>query len=78
VERPLTKDNLLKQADGLRDLARRARRLVESLSTESDKRRVGRYVEELEESALRLEQDAANAKAAGGTPPLQMFRARST
>jgi hypothetical protein len=67
VDRPLTKDDFLKQADGLRDLARRARRLVSSLTTESDKRRVTRYVDELEENALRLEQEAVNAKAAGGS-----------
>jgi hypothetical protein len=67
MERPLTKDNLLKQADGLRDLARRARRLVGSLTTESDQRRLQRHVDELEDSASRLEQRAAEAKAAGGS-----------
>ncbi|MBV8191144.1 MAG: hypothetical protein JOY64_28090 [Alphaproteobacteria bacterium] len=67
MEKPLTKDNLLRQADGLRDLARRARRLVESLTTESDQRRLERHIEELEDSALRLEQRAVEAKAAGGS-----------
>ena len=67
MERPLTKDNLLKQADGLRDLARRARRLAGSLTSESDRRRLERHIEELEDSALRLEQQAADAKAAGGS-----------
>jgi hypothetical protein len=66
VERPLTKDNLLKQADGLRDLARHARRLSTSLSSDTDRLRLARYVDEIETSAARLEQEAAGAKAAGG------------
>jgi hypothetical protein len=75
MERLLTKDNLLRQSDGLRDLARRARRLVASLTTDADKRRVGVYIEELEESALRLELKAANANAAGGAPPFTARKA---
>jgi hypothetical protein len=67
MDRPLTKDNLLKQADGLRDLARRAKRLAASLTTESDQRRLERHVGELEDSASRLEEQAADAKAAGGS-----------
>jgi hypothetical protein len=62
-QRPPSKDSILKQADGLRDLARRARRLAEQMSMESDQRRLGRYVEELEESASRLEKSAVEAKA---------------
>jgi hypothetical protein len=62
-QRPPSKDSILKQADGFRDLARRARRLAEQMSMESDQRRLGRYVEELEESALRLEKTAIEAKA---------------
>ena len=61
--RPPSKDSILKQADGLRDLARRARRLAEQMSMESDQRRLGRYVEELGESAARLEKAAIEAKA---------------
>jgi hypothetical protein len=67
MDRPLTKDNLLKQADGLRDLARRARRLAPSLTSESDQRRLERHIDELEDSASRLEQQAAGARAAGGS-----------
>jgi len=67
MDRPLTKDNLLKQADGLRDLARRAKRLAASLTTESDQRRLERHVGEREDSASRLEEQAADAKAAGGS-----------
>jgi hypothetical protein len=62
-QRPPSKDSILKQADGLRDLARRARRLAEQMTMESDQRRLGRYVEELEESASRLEKSAVEAKA---------------
>jgi hypothetical protein len=67
MDRPITKDNLLKQSDGLRDLARRARRLAASLTGESDRRRLERHVEELEDSASRLEQQAVDAKAEGGS-----------
>ncbi len=59
--RPPSKDSILKEADGLRDLARRARRLAEIVN-ESDQRRLNRYVEELEESASRLEKAAVDAK----------------
>ena len=59
--RPPSKDSILKEADGLRDLARRARRLAGSVN-EGDQRRLNRYVEELEESASRLEKAAADAK----------------
>jgi hypothetical protein len=58
-----TKDSILRQVDGLRDLARRARRLSTNMSNESDQRRLDRYVEELEESAVRLERSAIEAKA---------------
>jgi hypothetical protein len=61
--KPQTKNSILKQVDGLRDLARRARRLSTNMSNEFDQRRLGRYVEELEESAARLERSAAEAKA---------------
>ena len=63
-QRPPSKDSILKQADGLRDLARRARRLAEQMSMESDQRRLGRYVEELEESASRLEKRRSRRKPA--------------
>jgi hypothetical protein len=62
LEQPLTKQTLLNQADGLRDLARRARRLSETMKFESDQRRLLRHCEELQESAARLEQAAAEAK----------------
>ena len=60
--RPPSKETILKQADGLRDLARRARRLTETVTDEGDRRRLTRYGEELDESASRLERAAAEAK----------------
>ena len=59
---PLTKDMLLRQVDGLRDLSRRARHLAETMLAEEDKRRLGRYVEELDERASALERQAVDAK----------------
>lgn len=58
-----SKDALLKQADNLRDLARRSRRLASALPGESDRRRLARHAEELDESASRIEHEAAGAKA---------------
>ena len=62
MDQPLSKEGLLKQVDGLRDLARRSRRLGETLTQESDQRRLQRHADELDESASRLETDAAGAK----------------
>lgn len=60
--RPITKESLLKQVDALRDIARRSRRLSETLELESDRRRVMAHVGEIEESASRLEKQAIEAK----------------
>ena len=62
TERPPSKEAILKQADGLRDLARRARRLTGTVTDEGDRRRLTRYSEELDESAARLEKAAVDAK----------------
>ena len=62
VEIAISKENLLKQADGLRELARRSRRLAETMTSEVDQRRLARVTEELQESATRLEQEAVAAK----------------
>ena len=51
MDKPLTKDALLKQADGLRDLTRRARRLAASSTTVSDQGRLEQYAKELDENA---------------------------
>lgn len=60
--RPPSKEAILKQADGLRDLARRARRLMGTVTDEGDRRRLTRYGEELDESAARLEKAAVDAR----------------
>jgi hypothetical protein len=60
--RPPSKEAILKQADEMRELARRARRLTGTATDEGDRRRLARYVEELEESASRLEKAAVGAK----------------
>jgi len=57
-----SKDSLLAQVDSLRDLSRRARRLSQTLSQEPDQQRLVRYSNELDESADRLEKEAASAK----------------
>jgi hypothetical protein len=60
----ITKDMLLRQVDGLRDLSRRARRLTESMTADEDRRRLVRFVAELDERASVLEREAADAKTA--------------
>ena len=57
-----SKEALLRQVDGLLDLARRSRRLSPTLSQESDRQRLDRHAAELEESASRIEGEAASAK----------------
>jgi hypothetical protein len=57
-----SKETLLKQVDSLLDLARRSRRLISDLSLESDRLRLTRHAEELEDSASRLEAQAASAR----------------
>ena len=62
AQRPPSKETILKQADGMRDLARRARRLTETMTDEGDRRLLTRYGDELDESASRLERAAVEAK----------------
>lgn len=57
-----SKETLLAQVDSLRDLARRARRLLQILSQEHNQQRLVEYAEELDNSADRLEKEAASAK----------------
>lgn len=45
----------------MRDLARRARRLTETITDDGDRRRLVGYSEELDESATRLETAAMDA-----------------
>jgi hypothetical protein len=58
-----SKHTLLAQVDTLRDIARRARRLSRTIARESDQRRLARHAEELDETASRLEAEAAEVKA---------------
>ncbi len=60
--RPVTKEGLLKQVDALRDVARRSRRLSESMELESDRRRLLAHVDGIEECATRIEKQAIEAK----------------
>jgi hypothetical protein len=60
--RPVTKETLLSQVDTLRDIARRTRRLSETMELESDRRRLTAHVEGIEECATRIEKQAIEAK----------------
>jgi hypothetical protein len=62
VQKAHSKETLLQQVDGLRDLARRSRRLSEKMTLESDRRKLERHAEELDGSAGNLEKQAATAK----------------
>ena len=57
-----SKERLLKQVDSLRDMARRATRLSDVIDHGSDKEMLLRYAKELEDSAVRLEKEAVEAK----------------
>jgi hypothetical protein len=60
--RPVTKESLLNQVDTLRDIARRTRRLSETMELESDRRRLTAHVDGIEECATRIEKQAIEAK----------------
>jgi hypothetical protein len=62
AQKAQSKENLLQQADGLRDIARRSRRLSEKMTLESDRRRLERHAEELDASAAGLEKQAVTAR----------------
>lgn len=74
MQSPITKENLLRQVDGLRDLARRSRRLAEAMTADTDRERLGRHAKELDERASTLERQAVDAKtgqvATAGMRPL--------
>lgn len=61
-DRSVTKEGLLRQVDALRDISRRTRRLAETMELDSDRRRLMAHVEQLEQSAKRIEQQAVDAK----------------
>jgi hypothetical protein len=60
--RPLSKEDLLRQVDTLRDIARRGRRLSETMELESDRRRLMAQMIEIEQCAARVEKNAREAK----------------
>lgn len=62
LTKPPTKDALLKQADTLRDLARRTRRLSETMVLESDRRLLTSHSDSFDAHAARIERHAAEVK----------------
>jgi len=60
--RARSKDSLLHEADSLRTLARRARRLTSTVTDGADRRSLDQYIKELEGGAARLEKAAIDAK----------------
>ena len=68
IERPppparaRSKDSILQEADSLRALARRARRMASTVTDDADQRSLDQYIKELEGSAARLEKAAIDAK----------------
>jgi hypothetical protein len=60
--RPPTKEVLLRQADTLRDLARRTRRLSETMELESDRRLLTGQGQSFDAQAARIERHAAAVK----------------
>lgn len=62
MDTPISKENILRQVDGLRDIARRSRRLSETMTTETDRERLLRVSKELDDRASVLERQAIEAK----------------
>lgn len=60
--KPASKEVLLRQADALRDIARRVRRLSETMELESDRRKLTVQHESFQEHAAKIERQAAEAK----------------
>lgn len=58
----VTKEGLLRQVDALRDIARRSRRVAETMELESDRRPVTEHIAQIEQCALRIEKQAVDAK----------------
>lgn len=55
-----TKEDLQDRASGLRNLVAHARRLASKASSDNERQRLLCHAEELEEEALRHEQEAAD------------------
>jgi len=60
--KPRSKDSILHEADSMRALARRTRRLVSEVTNDSDLESLKRHIKELEDGAARLEKAAIDAK----------------
>ena len=60
--RPRSKDSILQEADSLRALARKARRLAATVTDAADQDALSRHIKELEANAARLEKAAIDAK----------------
>jgi hypothetical protein len=70
----MCKETLLGKADALLGQARRNRKLSTSQPTESDRDRLVRDAEELEDRAARLEKEASSAKNGIFTTPTWLAR----
>jgi hypothetical protein len=68
--RPLSKEDLLRQVDTLRDIARRGRRLSGTMELESDRRCLMAHMVEIEQCAARVEKNAVQAKTFSIAPSL--------
>ena len=64
MDKLVSKETLLRQVDGLRDIARRARRLAE-IADEPEQTRLIQCADDFEASAQRIEGEAATAKTGG-------------
>ena len=60
--KPRSKDSILQEADSLRALARKARKLAKSVTDATDQEALERHIKELEANAIRLEKAAVDAK----------------
>lgn len=59
---PRSKESILQEADSLRALARKARRLAATVTDAADQETISRDIKELEANAARLEKVAIDAK----------------
>ena len=57
-----SKENLLREADALRDLARHTRRVMGLASSDNQKTVLRRHADDFDKQAGLLESEAANAK----------------
>ena len=60
--KPRSKDSILQEADSLRALARKARRLAATVTDADDQDTLSHNIKELEANAARLEKVAIDAK----------------